>query len=224
MFRSYTEKRFVEAVGLISAACLVLFVCRLAVTGTPRYWFIPENLFLAWISLIAAWLLLRGLEKKRWLSWQNIGLSLLWLMFLPNSWYVLTDYIHVYPTGEVSEIFDIGLISLLVLAGFTLGFTSLYMVHKQFLKRFSPGISHSLAALVLLLSSFAIYLGRHLRWNTWDVITDPGGIILNVTDRVLNPFAHSGAFNTTALFFLILGVIYTAVWRLLPAGRIPKSR
>lgn len=216
MLHSYREKRYVEALGLISFTCLFLFVCRVLVTGTPRYWFIPENLFLSWISLAAAWLLIGNLKKRPWRDWQNIGLSAVWLIFLPNSWYVLTDYIHVYPTGEVSEVFDIGLISLLVLTGCTLGFTSLYMVHKEFLKRFSQPFSYGLVAVILFLASFAIYLGRYLRWNTWDVVTDPGGIILNVSDRILNPFEHPGAFNTTILFFFILGIIYTAILRLLP--------
>lgn len=221
MLRSYREKKYVEAVGLISFTCLVLFVGRAIVTETPRYWFIPENLLLAWASLLAAWLLLGNLKRRRWSHWQNIGLSGLWLFLVPNSWYVLTDFIHVYPTGEVSEIFDIGMISLLVLAGFTLGFTSLFLIHKEFIKRFSLSISHMLIGLVLLLSSFAIYLGRQLRWNTWDVITNPGGIVLDVSNRVINPMQYPGAFNTTLLFFVILCVIYIAIWLLVPP---PTSR
>lgn len=213
-----------EAVGLISFSCLFLFFSRAIVTGTPRYWFIPENLFLAWLSLIFAWLLVGRLRHSRWSSWQNIGLSAAWLFFLPNSWYVLTDFIHVYPTDEVSEIFDIGLISLLVISGFTLGFTSLYMVHKQFLKRFSRLASHSYIGVILALASFAIYLGRYLRWNTWDIIADPGGIILNVSDRLLNPLAYPGAFNTTLLLFFVLGVIYVAILKVLPLAGRAKSR
>lgn len=222
MLRSYREKKYVEAVGLISFTCLFLFVCRAVVTGTPRYWFIPENLFLAWVSLLAAWLLLGSLKRYRWLSWQNVGLSIIWLVFLPNSWYVLTDYIHVYPTGEVSEIFDIGLISLLVLSGFTLGFTSLFLIHKEFIRRLGERTSHILIGVILFLSSFAIYLGRQLRWNTWDVITDPGGIVLNVSDRILNPMQYPGALNTTLLFFFILCVIYNAIWRLIPHPTLRK--
>lgn len=224
MLRSYTEKKYVEAVGLISFTCLVLFAGRAIITGAPRYWFIPENLLLAWVSLFAAWLLLGNLKRRRWSHWQNIGLSALWLMFLPNSWYVLTDYIHVYPTGEVSEIYDIGLISLLVLSGFTLGFTSLLLIHKELLKRFHANIGHLFIGAIILLSSFAIYLGRQLRWNTWDIITNPGGIVLNVSDRILSPTQYPGAFNTTILFFVILSVIYIAIWRLMPHPGQPKSR
>lgn len=216
MLRSYRERKYIEAVGLISITCLVLFIVRILITQTPRYWFIPENLFLAWTSLLAAWLLLGNLNIKPWRHWQNIGLSVVWLTLLPNSWYVMTDFIHVYPTGEVSEIYDIGMLSLLVLAGFTLGFTSLFLIHKEFIKRFGVRRSHLLVGIILLLSSFAIYLGRQLRWNTWDIITNPGGIIIDVSDRLINPMQYPGAFNTTLLFFVVLSVIYVAIWRLIP--------
>lgn len=209
---SFREKKYVQAVGLISVACLLFFIFRLIFTGTLRYWFIPENLALAWVGLIVAWLLVRNLAAKRWASWQNIGLSLLWLFFLPNSWYVLTDFMHVYPTGEVSELYDIIMMGLLVTAGFSLGFTGLYMVHKQLRQRLSERISWLIISAILLLSSFAIYLGRILRWNTWDIIADPGGLILNISDRVLSPLDYPRAVNITALFFVILSLIYLAIW------------
>lgn len=224
MLHTTAEKRFVEAVGLISLSCLVLFVARILVTDTLRYWFIPENLFLAWISLAAAFWLRSNLSRQRWMSWQNIALSIIWLIFLPNTWYVLTDYIHVYPNGEVSEIFDIGLISLLVSAGFALGFSSLFLVHRELLKRYSARLSHSLAATVLLLSSFAIYMGRQLRWNTWDIIANPGGVALNISDRLLNPSQYPAAFNTTVVLFVVLGSLYLALWRIIPNARPLEDR
>lgn len=200
------------AVGLLSGLCLGLFFLRIAMTGTVRYWFIPENLALAWLSFVFAWLLLIELKKRRWATWQNISLSILWLFFLPNSWYVLTDFVHVAPTGEISQVYDIVMMFSLVICGFILGFTSLYIFHKQFLKRWSATVSHGVVAGILLLSSFAIYLGRDLRWSTWDVVANPGGIILDVSDRVIDPFGHPRAINVTGLFFVLLGSIYLAIW------------
>ena len=218
------EKRFLQAAGLLSLACIVFFIARLFITGTLRYWFIPENLLLAWISLIFAWFLAAGLKKRRWASWQNIALSVIWLTFLPNSWYVMTDFIHVYPTREISELYDIGMISLLMGSGFMLGFGSLYIVHREFLSRFSRRVSHLIITGILLLSSFAIYLGRHLRWNTWDIVTDPAGIALNVSDRLLNPSTYPQAFGVTAIFFVFLGSIYLVLWRLIPIQSNRKTR
>lgn len=215
-----TRSKYLKALALLSGLCLVLFFLRILMTGTVRYWFIPENLVLAWASLLFGWLLMLELKKRRWASWQNISLSFLWLFFLPNSWYVLTDFIHVQPTGEISQLYDIVLITSLVICGFTLGFTSLFLLHKEFLKRLSTRFSHSLIAAILLLSSFAIYLGRDLRWSSWDVVTNPGAILFDVSDRVIDPLGHPRALNVTGLFFVLLGSIYLALWILAQ----PKTR
>lgn len=220
---SLKEKRFLQAAGLLSLGCIVFFALRILLTDTLRYWFVPENLLLAWISLIVAWFLASGLKRRRWASWQNISLSIIWLIFLPNSWYVLTDFIHVYPTREITELYDISLISLLVTTGFMLGFASLYIVHREFIARFSRVYSHLIVAAILLLSSFAIYLGRHLRWNTWDIIADPGGLALNVSDRLINPSTYPQAFGVTAIFFALLSLLYFVICWLLPLKPYSKK-
>lgn len=216
------ERRFLLSAGLLSLLCVGLFIVRAMLTDTNRYWFITENLLLAWLSLIFVWLLANELRHRRWLSPLNITLTVLWLLFLPNAWYVLTDYIHVRPTYEISLLFDIVLFSSLVFAGFTLGFASLYMMHIQLLKRLAARPAHLIIGGVILLSSFAIYLGRELRWNTWDIVANPSGIILNVSDRLIDPLGHIRALNVTALLFVLLGVMYLALWLFLPPRKKGK--
>jgi uncharacterized membrane protein len=206
------KTRYLLSVGLLSAAAIFFLGLRIILSGTARYWFVPENLALAWISLFLAWLLGKELKNRRWLSWQNLLLSFLWVIFLPNTWYVLTDFVHIYPNGEVSQIFDIVLMSLLVFTGFILGLTSLFLVHRQLLARLSQLKSYVLVELAILVSSFAVYLGRDLRWNSWDVIKNPGGLLVNVSDRITDPFGSPRALNVTVLFFILINVIYLAFW------------
>lgn len=209
------ERQYLRALSALSGLCLLLFVVRLVVTHTSRFMFIPENLALTWIGLFFGWFLVNQLKSYRWHSWHNIIISVLWVSFLPNCWYVLTDFLHVFPTGEVSELYDIVLISSLVIVGFINGFTSLLLVHKQIVKHVGEYKSLYAVGAVLLLASFAIYLGRVLRWNSWDVIADPGGLILNVSDRIIDPLGHPRALNVTGLFFLLLSTTYYAIWSLL---------
>jgi uncharacterized membrane protein len=169
-------------------------------------------LALAWLGLVFGWLLAKRLEQKLWKSWQSISLGILWLIFLPNTWYVLTDFVHITSTGQISELYDVVTMSLLVMVGFILGFTSLYLVHKQLLRRFSEPKTALLVLCVILVSSFGIYLGRDLRWNTWDVVSNPSGIILNVSDRLIDPFGHPRAVNVTSLFFVLISGVYFALW------------
>jgi len=206
------RRRFLWAVGLLSAADLALLLLRVLITGSGRYWFIPENLALAWLSLGLAWLLARNLKNQRWLSWQNLGLTALWLVFLPNTWYVLTDFIHVYPNGEISQLFDIILIWLLVLNGFILGVTNLFIVQRQLLARRGLFYSWLLIEGAILLSSFAVYVGRDLRWNSWDIIANPSGLLFNVSDQIVDPFGSQRSLNITFLFFIVINVTYGAFW------------
>lgn len=203
-------RRFILATALLSATDILLWLLRVILTGSNRYSFIIWNLILAWISFEMAYLLVRNLKKVRWANWENAVLSFLWLAFLPNSWYVLTDFIHIIPTGEISQLYDIVLISLLVINGFALGFTGLFLVHRELLKRFGIFKSYLTVEGIILLSSFAIFLGRDLRWNSWDVITNPQGIIINVSDQIIDPFGNPRAFNVTILFFILISVIYAA--------------
>jgi len=203
----------VESMLLLSLLCLGLLIYRTITTGITRYWFIPGNLVLAWAGLAFGWLLCEQLKNRPWRSWQNISLSVLWLFFLPNTWYLLTDSLHVFPTGEVSELYDVALMACLTLTGFLLGFTSLYLVHKQLVRRLSPARSWLLVELVLFISSFGIYLGRVLRWNSWDIVSNPTGLIINVSDRFIDPLGNPHALDITGLFLVILTVSYIAFWR-----------
>jgi uncharacterized membrane protein len=52
-----------------------------------------------------------------------------------------------------------------------------------------------------------------LRWNTWDVLTSPAGILFGVSDIVLHPFGHMLAFTTTLTFFVLLTSVYIVIWQ-----------
>ncbi|HET9722133.1 MAG TPA: DUF1361 domain-containing protein [Candidatus Saccharimonadales bacterium] len=205
-------RRILEATAILSLTDVVFVAVRILMTGSTRYWFVPANLALAWVSpLLAIWLV-GELKNRRWLSWPNLVLTGLWLVFLPNTWYVLTDFIHVYPNGEISQLYDIVLMSLLAFCGFILGFVSLYSLHRQLLRRLDPLRSYWLIQTVILLCSFAIYVGRDLRWNSWDVIANPGGLVLNISDQIADPLGNPRALNVTLLFFVLLSVMYYCIW------------
>ena len=89
---------------------------------------------------------------------------------------------------------------LLVIIGFMLGTASLFLVHRELSKRLSAPRSWLLVELVVLASSFAIFLGRDLRWNSWDIIVNPGDVAADILDRVFNPFDHFGTWAVTLLF------------------------
>jgi uncharacterized membrane protein len=85
------------------------------------------------------------------------------------------------------------------------------LIHRQLLSRLKALNSYLLIEAAILTSSFAIYVGRDLRWNTWDVISNPG-VLINVSDKIADPFGNPRAFNVTVLFFMLISVLYLAFW------------
>lgn len=216
--------RTFRAIGITAGLCVSLFLIRVIYTHSWNYWFLMENLALAFIPLGFSWLLVKNLKQNRWLDLPNIILSVLWLVFLPNAWYVLTDYVHAGATTQISQLYDIVLITSLVVSGFAAGFTSLYMIHRQLLKRMSFNLAAAIVTGILLLSSFAIYVGRDLRWSSWDVVANPAGITLDVSDRVFHPLGHPRSWDMTGVVFLLLGTIYLSLWQVIGPTRAETKK
>lgn len=206
--------------SLLSTA---LFVCRIIGSGGYRYWFLMWNLFLAWLPLIFAHALYRWLERGRWVSWQGITLSALWLGFLPNSFYLVTDFIHLHATGEVSLLFDAVMFMSFAWNGLILGFMSVLLIHSELQKRLRPRAVLIGLGIVFLLCSLAIYLGRYLAWNTWDILINPAGIIFDLSNRITSPRSYPNTFTTTSTFFILLTSLYFSFFRLLQAVRRYKG-
>lgn len=217
-----SHKAIISALALITGLCLFLFTVRVIATDTFRYGFIPWNLSLIWLALALGLIAAERLKKRIGIG--SFLIILLWLGFLPNTWYVLTDFIHVYPTGEISQLYDVVLIATLSVAGFTAGFISLMAVHDQLLKKLAPRAAHLVITGVLLLSSFGIYLGRDLRWNTWDVVRNPTGLILDLSDRIIDPLGHPRFITITGLFFVLLSCLYAAIYYVRNAVNTPKAK
>lgn len=212
---SIFERRYFQFAGILSSLCIGLVIGRWAITGSNRYFFLIENLVLAGLALLFGWLLIRRLKKNIPTDLKTVLLGMAWLAFLPNTWYVVTDFIHLENSAAISQLYDILMFSSLVICGFLFGFTSLYLMHRQLIKITSRFWAMTIILSIILISSFAIYLGRDLRWNSWDVLTDPGGLILSVTDRLLDPFGNPRLFNVTSIFFVFIGTVHIAIWRFL---------
>jgi uncharacterized membrane protein len=205
-------KPLVRALLISNGVSLLLFCLRVFGAESYRFSFLLWNLFLAAVPLVFAAVLVKSLATSRWFSAKNIILTFLWLGFLPNSFYIVTDLIHVHLTGEINILFDVVMMMSFIFNGFVFGYLSLYAVHRQLLKRMARRRAHGVVAIIFVACSFAIYLGRFMRWNTWDILAHPWGILFDVTDRLVSPLAHPQAFTTTFTFTVLLGSIYMVVW------------
>lgn len=213
MTRSHPRTQFILALLLFSLVSVLLYVYGAWRNHSFEFSYLIWNLFLAWLPLgFAGWL--TGLLKRHlWSSWPCLVVSALWLLFLPNSFYMVSDYIHLFDVTRVNPLYDTVMFTSFIFAGVVLGLSSLYLVHREFRRRFERWGSTAWLTAIFLLCSFAIYLGRDLRWNSWDVLTNPGGLLFDVSDRLLHPSAYHQMLLTMAVFFVFIGMVYLLTWR-----------
>jgi len=181
--------------------------------------FMAWNLFLAWAALIITLWLERTLNRRLWSSWYALLMTALWLVFLPNTFYVITDYIHVRVLSPEHLMYGVIMLSSFIFNGVMLGLISLYIVHWELKKRLRPRTAYLLLEIAMLIASFAIYIGRELRWNTWDVILHPAAILFDASDRIINVQQHPTAVTITLGFFIFINAAYLIVLHLARAAR-----
>lgn len=168
------------------------------------FWLVP-------IALIPVYLLFILSGKKRWQSFNWSILFLVFYAFLPNAPYVLTDVIHLYQ--DIRTINSVWLITLVILpvyilfigAGFEAYVISLINLGYYF-QRIGKStwilgtelITHALCAV-------GVYLGRFLRFNSWDFITQPDAL---VTAVVADLFGKRPVVIMVVTFAVIAGLYW----------------
>jgi uncharacterized membrane protein len=177
------------------------------------------NLALAWIALGISLYLERTVNRVSWSSWSALIVTLIWILFLPNTFYMVTDFIHVLELAPAQLLFGVFMLSSFILNGVLLGMISVYLVHRELLKRLASRTAWLLVASILLLCSFAMYIGRELRWNSWDIVASPSSLLFDVTDRLLNAKDHPHMLVTTFSFFILIASTYVVLWHMARVAR-----
>jgi uncharacterized membrane protein len=204
----------VLAVVLASGVSVALVVARMLWTGRPSYGFLLWNLFLAWLPLVlalAACIEYRGDARR---NWRFFLLSGAWLLFFPNAPYIFTDVIHLTTHYRGYFWTDLVLILMCALTGLMLGFLSLFLMQGLVRRMMGNTVSWLFIAGVAALSGFGIYLGRFLRFNSWDVIWKPAALFDGIVKWVANPLAQSTSFAFPALFAVFLFLAYLMLYAL----------
>jgi len=109
---------------------------------------------------------------------------------------------------------DLMLILLCALTGLVLGFVSLFLMQGVVRRLFGRTTSWLFIGAVASLSGFGIYLGRFLRFNSWDVICKPLALSHGIARWAADPLAHSTSYAFPALFAVFLFIAYLMLYAL----------
>ena len=176
--------------------------------GNHTYRFLIWNLFLAWLPLVSAlllWALHQYAPRFKLFQWP---LLLGWFLFFPNAPYLVTDFLHLTERQQVPLWYDLLLIFSFAWNGVILGIVALWIVQDLLATQYNRVVSLLVVCVTLVTSGFGIYLGRFLRWNSWDAIFNPHLLAADILPRLTDPFAHPRTLVVTLLFSSFLTIAY----------------
>ena len=205
--------RTLLALTLASAFCVVLVVARAVATETAVFAWLVWNLFLAWVPFVLALVVYDG-HRRGARPRLLVPLSLLWLVFFPNAPYILTDFVHLEHELAAPLWFDALMIASFAFTGLLLGYASLYLMQSVVRARFGVLAGWAAAIGALAISSIGIYLGRFVRVNSWDVVTNPDFLLGIARLRLEDPLGNPKLIAVALLFSSFLTVTYVVVYSL----------
>ncbi len=188
-----------ELVIISSLVLSVVWVARgLLINALYFCFFMVWNIFLTITPLLAATII----ENTNKLGVVGEGaMWLLWLLLLPNAFYLMTEFMHLnqkvvvtkrnkkyersfeYTRGDPLFVFDSLLLFLSVSLGAVAGALSLEKFYSYLELQF-PGVSIVVMAIVMILSAVGVYIGRYGRWNSWDVFLKPRAILRDMVSAI----------------------------------------
>lgn len=183
---------------------LILLMIRMKLTHSFHYLFLVWNLFLAVIPFAITSFLESSpkLNKYHFILWCSV-----WLLFLPNAPYIITDLIHLRISFGLYSWLDILVVMSFAFNGLLLFYLSIIdmkNVLKHYLKK--SIINYGITGIIFL-SGFGVYLGRFLRYNSWEILSNPKYLFIDIINITIKPLANKEAWLFTILFggFLSVG-------------------
>jgi len=213
---AFQRERAIPVLALLfsSSVAVLLVLARILLTGNMKYGFLLWNLFLAWLPLLFALLACDEFKGGTNRSWRFLGFAGTWLLFFPNAPYIFTDLIHLTTHFYRHFWVDLVLILLFAVIGLVLGFVSLFLMQAVVRRMFGPAASWFFIAGVAGLSGFGIYLGRFLRFNSWDLVVKPLALWEGIGSLVVNPLTRPTSLAFPALFAAFLFTSYLMLYAL----------
>lgn len=173
------DKRRNSALILFTIYCFTLLIARAKITNSIYLFFLIWNLFLAGVP----YLLIQYLKTYNSLKQKKLFTTIalfVFLLFLPNSFYIITDFVHLSKSRDHLFWMDLIVISSYSVMGFILGLISLLEFEKIIKSFINRKIVLFIIPVICFLCGFGIYIGRILRYNSWDIISNPSQLILDI--------------------------------------------
>ncbi len=215
LYATLVKNKYKAAIFILlaaaSAGCVLLVGARVIYSDTFGHTSLIWNLFLAWIPFVLAYLAYMLSWSRKLLIIVMPILAFLWLIFLPNAPYLLTDLQDLTkPVAGAPLWYDVIILIWFSWTGMLMGVVSLYLMQEIVKREFGRVAGWVFVFLVAGLSSLGIYMGRFLRWNSWDILQEPSVILRDSLHLLLEP--HRSTIGFTFLFTAFFLFVYLTLY------------
>lgn len=193
--------------GLMSFMSFSFLLFRIFYSKSFIFVFLVWNLFLAFVpwALTSIAILKPRIKENKVIYFFIIGI---WLLFFPNAPYILTDLLHLKIQLFMPEWYDMMMILVFSWTGLLFGFLSLWDIEQMLSRSLNKTWVTIVSCSLLFIGSFGVYLGRYMRWNSWDLFTEPFRLIFSVADIIINPPGYPAAWGITIFMGVFLNMVY----------------
>lgn len=209
--RIYFNKSEVERVLILSCFfSIALCFARVVYTGELTFLSLIWNLFLAFIPFCISKFLIRHpqwIEKNK----RFMLTAIVWLLFIPNSFYIITDLFHLEERSNIPMWFDLALIFSFAWNGLLMGILSLRQMEKILAAKWQMNTEAYFIYPFMLLNAFGIYLGRYLRYNSWDVISNPLALARDIFYLIIHPIRYRLDWSMILCYAVFMSLLYLSL-------------
>ena len=140
--------------------------------------------------------------------------AVVWLLFIPNSFYIITDLFHLTHVDSAPKWFDLLLLFSFAWNGIVLGIVSIR--RTEIILESITGRSFSLFIIfiVMWLNAFGIYIGRYLRFNSWDILTQPFSLFKEMFEVLFHPLRNKMEWGMIAVYAVFMTMLYITIKKL----------
>lgn len=188
-----------------------MILVRFIYTGKYAFIFLVWNLFLAWIPFIISGLFKKIVNADKW---KQVIIFFIWILFFPNALYIVTDLIHLEQETSVPKWYDVVLLFSSSAIGVIMAFVSLLRIENFLTYKFNCRLVEVIVFSILFLGSFGVYLGRFLRWNSWDIVSNPIGLLSSIGQRFVFPLQHLQTWGITIILTITFYLLYLIIKKL----------
>ncbi len=191
----------------------LLLLARTVYTGGLTFAFLVWNLFLAFVPYFFSYSLIM---RPAWMEnkWKFAAVFTSWLLFIPNSFYMLTDLFHLYDSAAVPRWYDLLLILCFAWNALLMGILSVRHMEKLIHALWPFRFEWLFVYPVMLLNATGIYIGRYLRFNSWDIVSNPFRLVADMLQILAHPFDFRNAWAMILCFSFFLSILYLTLKKL----------